>query len=58
MNTIEDNFAEMLNEVYGTFTVAGSTFDAADILSELDPIAYRCALADYEAECEDTEDED
>ena len=36
---IIEQFEEMLNE-QGTVTIAGIEFDRADILKELDPIAY------------------
>jgi len=38
-----EQYEEMLNEVYGEFM----GFEAARILKELDPIAYRCSLLDY-----------
>lgn len=41
-------FNDFLDEVYGTFDVAGVTFNASRILKELDPIAYQCAVHDYE----------
>ena len=45
--TIEDNVRDMLNEVYGEVEVAGIVFDAGHVLSELDPTAFRCTVADY-----------
>jgi len=42
-----DQFEEMLDEVYGTVSVAGMEYDTARALKELDPIAYRCSLLDY-----------
>jgi len=51
MNTYEieksdDQFQDELNELYGTVTICGMTFDQGSALRELDPIAFRCALAD------------
>lgn len=45
-------FDEMLNEIYSPFAMGDLTFYPADILAECDPIAYRCAVADYESEKE------
>ena len=39
-------FEEMLNEK-GTVTIAGIEFDRADILKEMDPIAYDEELANF-----------
>ena len=49
---IEAMFDEYLNEVYEPITFGYLTFYPADIIKELDPIAYRCGLADYESELE------
>jgi hypothetical protein len=48
--TIEMAYDEMLDEVYGTATVAGYEFETSAALRELDPIAYRCGYADYVSE--------
>ena len=42
-----DQFEEMLDDVYGTVSVAGMEYDTARALKEIDPIAYRCWLLDY-----------
>ena len=47
---IEEMFDEFLNEVYEPITFGYLTFYPADIIKELDPIAYRCGLADYESD--------
>lgn len=44
-----ERFEDTINELYGTFTVCGVTFYAADILRELDPTCYRIALYETEA---------
>lgn len=41
-------FDNYLDEVYGTFEVCGINFRAADILKQLDPIAYDCYKYDFE----------
>lgn len=61
----ERDFEQELNEVYGTVEICGMTFDQGTALKELDPVAFRCALADQDirykcGECEkefDDEDE-
>jgi len=42
-----DQFDGMLDDCYGTVSVAGMEYDTARALKELDPIAYRCGLLDY-----------
>lgn len=41
-------YDEFLNDVHGPVNIGTLTFDAADVIFELDPVAYRCGLADYE----------
>ena len=40
-------YDEMLDEVYGMVEVAGMMYDTSRLLSECDPIAYRCGFNDY-----------
>ena len=45
-----DDYVEQYEEALnaeGEVKVAGLTFDPADIIRELDPIAYRCGFNDY-----------
>jgi len=42
-----DRFEEMLNDCYGTVSVAGMEYGTARALKEIDPVAYRCWLLDY-----------
>ena len=42
-----DQFDEMLDEVYGTVSVAGVEYDTARALKDLDPDAYRGGMLDY-----------
>ena len=44
---LEERFNEMLDEIYGTVSVAGIEFGASRVLEELDPIAHRTAMLDY-----------
>lgn len=44
----EDSFEEMLNDLYGTVEICGCTFNSGYALKELDPIAFRCGLADMQ----------
>ena len=56
---IEESYKMMLDDVYGTVMIAGYEYDTSRALYELDPIAYRVGLSDYESELEqDEEDED
>lgn len=43
----EDEFDEMLDEVYGSIEICNIDFDASQILRECDPIAYDCAYDEY-----------
>ena len=43
----KERFNEMLDDAYGTLSVAGLEFDASRVLEELDPIAHRLAMYDY-----------
>jgi len=49
LDNSEDKAAydEMLNEVGGEIKIGNLTFDAADVVETMDPIAYRCGFADY-----------
>jgi len=42
----EKEFEEMLNENYDTVKVMGMEYGQGTALKELDPIAFRCAMAD------------
>lgn len=45
----ESEFDIYLNDLYGTVEVAGYTMDTSTVLKECDPTAYRCEMANYEA---------
>lgn len=54
-----DDYEEQYKEAIdseGPVTVAGTTLDPSRILQEMDPIAYRCGLADYVDSCEKEDD--
>jgi len=42
----EDEFEEMLNELYDDISVMGMTYGQGTALKELDPTAFRCMMAD------------
>ena len=44
---IEQSYADMLDDVYGTVIIAGSEFNTSRALKELDPIMYNEGLLDY-----------
>lgn len=54
----DKDFEAQLTELYGTFTVAGITFDAGTILRKLDPIAFQVFKADEESMYEEANDAD
>lgn len=45
----DDEYDEMLDEVYGDVEVCGMTYSSSRALKELDPVAYNCGKSDYEA---------
>ena len=55
---IEQDYKEMLDEVYGVVKIAGFEYDTSYALKECDPIAYRVGLSDYEATLEEDEEDD
>ena len=46
----ESEFDEFLDDIEGSIPVAGMEFFPSDILKSCDPVAYRCAKNDYEAD--------
>ena len=42
----EKEFEYQLNENYGDVDVCGMTYSAGTVLREVDPTAFRCAMAD------------
>ena len=53
---LEDAYANMLDECYGEVSICGYTYPASVALRQVDPIAYRVGLSDYEANLEDEEE--
>ena len=52
-------YKDMLDEIYGEIKVCGMTYAASKVLKDVDPIAFSCGFADWEAEeFQDDEDED
>ena len=52
-------FDDAFNEAYGMVVFGDLSFDPATVLKKCDPIAYRCAVSDYDCdgdpECDDCE---
>ncbi len=45
----EDAYCDLLREIYGdTVSICGLEYDTATALKEVDPIAFRCGLADVQ----------
>lgn len=59
MASHETLFDNVFNEAYGMVKFGDLSFEPATILKECDPIAYRCAVSDYDCdgdpECDECE---
>lgn len=44
---LEQMYCDMLDEVYGTVKIAGYEYETSKALADIDPVAFRCGLADY-----------
>lgn len=44
----EEEYEDILNEIYGDVEICGISFESARALKELDPIAFDCGFADYQ----------
>jgi hypothetical protein len=42
----EQEYEDMLDEIYGEVQICGMTFNSGRALRELDPTAFRCGMAD------------
>lgn len=42
----EDQHEDQLRDIYGKVEICGMSFDAANTLRELDPIAFQCSFND------------
>ena len=55
---VEDNYDDILDECYPTYTIGCCEFYASQVLKECDPIAYRCGIVDEQsAKLEEAKDE-
>ena len=54
----DEEYADVLDELYGDVEVAGYTFNTNRVLQELDPIAFRCGKSDYESGLDVEDDTD
>ncbi len=46
----DDDYRDMLDELYGDVEICGMKFNSGYALKELDPTAFRCGKSDYESE--------
>lgn len=46
----ESEFQDHLDEIYGTVEIMGMTYGVGNVLSGVDPVAFRCAQGDYESQ--------
>lgn len=44
---LERMYEEMLDECYGTVTIAGLDYATSSALKDVDPAAYRCGFEDW-----------
>ena len=47
---LESRYDDFLDEIYPDCTVAGMNFCTSRAIKELDPIAYRCGMSDWESD--------
>jgi len=45
---LKEQYDELLDEIYGEVKLGNLTFSPSRIIRELDPVAYRTGLNDYE----------
>lgn len=46
----ESEYIDHLDDCYGEVSVCGMSYSAGRVLSEVDPVAFRCGWGDYESE--------
>lgn len=46
----EEDYRDMLDEIYGDVEICGMKYGSGYALQELDPTAFRCGKSDYESE--------
>ena len=44
---IEEYYADALDDIYPVVEIGGLTFSPSQIVTQLDPIAFRCGMQDY-----------
>ena len=54
---IEHAYQDMLDE-FGEVQIGNLTYLSSIVLKEVDPIAYRCGLADFSSALEEQQDEE
>ena len=47
MHQAEEAYEESLNELYGTVSICGITYDAGRAFKMIDPIAFHCGFNDW-----------
>jgi hypothetical protein len=58
MDDDERAYAEYLNDLYGDVEICGNEYPSGQALYDVDPIAFRVAMADSEMFNGDEEDDD
>lgn len=52
----DEQYDDMLDDIYGEVQIAGMTYSTSYALKELDPTAYRCGKSDFESGMDNTDD--
>ena len=49
----EDAYEEFIDELYPEVRIGALAFSPGRILKEMDPIAFRCGMSEYECKCKE-----
>lgn len=52
----DEQYDEMLDDIYGEVQIAGMSYSTSYALKELDPTAYRCGKSDFESGMDNEDD--
>lgn len=44
---MEDEYRDLLGDLYGMVSVCGYEYDAGEVLANIDPVAFRCGMVDW-----------
>lgn len=49
MKTSEERYDDLLDEIYPPITFGRMSYSPSEVLKAVDPVAYRCGMADFES---------